>query len=104
MNTALDLFEQGIRPIVLTRYCGSSGGSAVERAALLCLEMSLGKRQVVGDSLVPEEARNLNHGLPEETLIPAKIGMLLVEIMGLVLLCMMFCSWLVLLVRRYCLV
>ena len=30
LMTAADLFENGIRPIVLTKYCGASGGEEAE--------------------------------------------------------------------------
>ena len=45
--TALDLFEDGIRPIVLGNYCGSSGGESYHLAALKTLERPIGRNNVV---------------------------------------------------------
>lgn len=43
LATATDVFELGIRPIVLSRYCGSSCGLAKHRAGLLSMESLIGK-------------------------------------------------------------
>ncbi len=42
LSTAIDLFELGIRPIVLTKYCGSSSGLAYHRAGILSLKNLVG--------------------------------------------------------------
>ena len=43
---ALDLFDRGVRPVVLERYCASSGGRAFHRAAIRQLRRNIGRRQV----------------------------------------------------------
>lgn len=89
LKTALDLFEQSVRPVVLTWYCGSSGGPSVEQAALLCLERSLGKNQIVGDSLVPEETSKSNPGFSEEMLFPMQFGLFLIKLSAVIV--VVFC-------------
>ena len=46
MATAIDLFENNIRPIVLTDYCASNGGEEVHRAAITCMRRLIGIRQL----------------------------------------------------------
>ena len=43
LATATDLFELGIRPIVLTNYCGSSSGIEHHKAGLISLQSLIGK-------------------------------------------------------------
>ncbi len=43
LATATDIFELGIRPIVLNKYCGSSSGLANHKAGLLSMESLVGK-------------------------------------------------------------
>ncbi len=43
LATAIDLFEQGIRPIVLADYCGSSGGKEQQEAGLKSLFSLIGR-------------------------------------------------------------
>ncbi len=43
LATVTDLFEQGIRPIVLTKYCGASGGAEYHKAGLLSMQSLIGK-------------------------------------------------------------
>lgn len=47
LSTAVGLFEHGIRPIVLTRYCYSGGGEEYHRAGILCMERLIGERQLL---------------------------------------------------------
>ena len=47
LKTATDLFEHGIRPIVLTDYCASNGGLASHDAAITVLKRTIGNRQIV---------------------------------------------------------
>lgn len=43
LATATDLFELGIRPIVLTKYCGASSGAEYHKAGLLSMQSLIGK-------------------------------------------------------------
>lgn len=43
MKTALDLFEIGIKPIVLSHYCASTGGNNIHLAALDMLKRNIGE-------------------------------------------------------------
>lgn len=47
MKTALDLFEIGIKPIVLSHYCASTAGNNIHLAALDMLKRNIGEAQVV---------------------------------------------------------
>ena len=46
LASAIGLFEQNIRPIVLEHYCASNGGEKSHNAALTVLERTIGKRQI----------------------------------------------------------
>ena len=46
LATAVDLFENNIRPIVLTDYCASNGGVESHKAAITCMKRLLGKKQI----------------------------------------------------------
>lgn len=45
--TATTLFENNIRPIVLTNYCSSNGGNESHKAGLLCMKRLIGQKQLV---------------------------------------------------------
>ena len=47
LKTATDLFERGIRPIVLEHYCASNGGEDSHKAALRVMERTIGRNQIV---------------------------------------------------------
>lgn len=47
LKIATDLFEFGIRPIVLEKYCTSTGGIESHKAGIKCLERLIGKEQIV---------------------------------------------------------
>lgn len=47
LKTAVDLFEAGRVPRVLSRYCASHGGADCHAAGLLVLRRFIGERQVV---------------------------------------------------------
>lgn len=47
LATATNLFENHIRPIVLTNYCDSNGGPDSHNAGLLCMKRLIGKKQLV---------------------------------------------------------
>ncbi len=46
LTTAIDLFEMGIRPIILEDCVGSSGGDECHEAGMLLLKRSIGKEQI----------------------------------------------------------
>lgn len=46
LTTAVNLFEYGIRPIVLTEYCNSTGGDLSHESGLICLKRLIGKKQL----------------------------------------------------------
>lgn len=47
LTVATSLFENNIRPIVLTQYCNSNGGLLSHNAGLLCLKRLIGEKQLV---------------------------------------------------------
>ncbi|MDR4235666.1 hypothetical protein, partial [Priestia megaterium] len=47
LTIATALFENNIRPIVLTKYVDSNGGSESHKAGLLVLKRLIGKNQLV---------------------------------------------------------
>lgn len=51
LKIATDLFELGIRPIVLTQYCNSNGGEQSHLAGLTCLRRFIGKQQIVDGTI-----------------------------------------------------
>lgn len=44
---AVDLFEKGIKPVVMKDYCATHAGEDLQEAALIILERYIGKNQVV---------------------------------------------------------
>jgi len=46
LMTAADFFEAGIRPIVLTQYCGASGGDEAQNAGLRTLQSLIGANNI----------------------------------------------------------
>lgn len=46
LDTVMDLFECGIRPVVLASYCASSGGQKYHDAGILCMYRSIGENNV----------------------------------------------------------
>ncbi len=46
LMTAADLFEAGIRPVVLTHYCGSSGGDISHNAGIVSLKSIIGENNM----------------------------------------------------------
>lgn len=46
LATAIDLFEMGIRPIIIEGCVGSSGGEECHEAGMLLLKRSIGKEQI----------------------------------------------------------
>ncbi len=47
LTIATGLFENNIRPIVLTKYCNSNGGPNSHDAGLLCLKRLIGETQLI---------------------------------------------------------
>lgn len=47
LATAFSLFDNNIRPIVLSHYCWSGGGELYHNTGLSCLERSIGKKQII---------------------------------------------------------
>lgn len=48
LKTAADLFEAGVRPVVLAKACASHGGPEAHQAGLVVLKRLIGASQVVG--------------------------------------------------------
>lgn len=46
LMTAVDFFEAGIRPIVLTQYCGASGGEEAQHAGIRTLQSLIGANNI----------------------------------------------------------
>lgn len=46
LMSAVDIFQMGLRPIVLADYCASNGGVAFHTAALLVLTRLIGENQI----------------------------------------------------------
>lgn len=47
LATAIDLFEMGIKPIIIEDCVGSSGGEECHEAGMLLLKRSIGKEQII---------------------------------------------------------
>ena len=47
LATAIDLFELGIRPVIIEDCVGSSGGDEYHDAGMLLLKRSIGEKQIV---------------------------------------------------------
>lgn len=47
LKTALDIFELGLTPIVLKKYCKSSGGKKYHKFALDILKRNIGKNNII---------------------------------------------------------
>ena len=55
LTTATDLFEMGVRPIVLTQYCGSHDGERYHQAGITSLEHRIGPKFLRGEKLETKE-------------------------------------------------
>lgn len=55
LDTVTDLFECGIRPVVLASYCGSSGGEKYHKAGILCMHRSIGETNVFAGKINSEK-------------------------------------------------
>lgn len=54
LKTAVDLFEAGIRPVVLAYYCASNGGIESHQSAILVLQRLIGKENVLVEKINSE--------------------------------------------------
>ena len=55
LTTATDFFESGIRPFVLTYYCGSHDGDRFHNAGLISMEHLIGPDFLIDDVLKDQE-------------------------------------------------
>lgn len=55
LATAIDLFQAGIRPLVLASACGSHGGRAAHLRGLAILARLIGERQILRGWPLPED-------------------------------------------------
>ncbi len=55
LTTATDLFEMGVRPIVLTQYCGSHDGERYHQAGITSLEHLIGPKFLIGEKFETKE-------------------------------------------------
>lgn len=62
LKIAVDLFEQNIRPIVLTNYCASNGGVESHKAGLLCMKRLIGAKQLKDGEYGEELFRRIQAG------------------------------------------
>ena len=47
LTISTSLFENNIRPVVLTNYCSSNGGDLSHEAGILCMRRLIGKEQLI---------------------------------------------------------
>ena len=60
LTIATALFEHNIKPVVLTRYCDSNGGSVSHEAGIACMTRLIGEEQLVDKEITgPEELETL---------------------------------------------
>lgn len=82
LATAIQLFELGICPVVLSYYCHSNGGEAAHVEALTCLNRLIGMQHVIHSPII----KCLDFNSPTRTAIfytLAMTGMRRGEAMGL---------------------
>ena len=60
LTIATTLFENNIRPIVLTKYCYSNGGESSHKAGILSMKRLIGERQLVDiEPTLKDELNNI---------------------------------------------
>lgn len=60
LTIATALFENNIRPIVLTKYCNSNGGKSSHKAGILSMQRLIGGKQLVDiDPTLKDELNNI---------------------------------------------
>ena len=52
LSIATSLFEHNIRPIVLTEYCASNGGTESHNAGILCMKRLIGETQLFHEHMI----------------------------------------------------
>ena len=55
LTVATGLFENNIRPVVLTKYCNSNGGPESHKAGLLCLKRLIGQDQLIDKEILSKD-------------------------------------------------
>ena len=58
LTIATSLYENNIRPVVLTQYIASHGGKKFNQAGLLCMERLIGKKQL--SNIIPQNSEDIN--------------------------------------------
>lgn len=58
LSIATALYENNIRPIVLTQYVDSTGGNNSHEAGLLCMKRIIGEKQL--SNVIPQSKEDLN--------------------------------------------
>ncbi len=58
LKTAVDAFEQGLTPIVLSDLCASHAGNQVHEAGLLLIGRFIGKDQIISSKELLERLSN----------------------------------------------
>ena len=58
LSVATSLYENNIRPVVLTQYIASNGGKKFNQAGLLCMERLIGKKQL--SDIIPQNSEDIN--------------------------------------------
>lgn len=58
LTIATSLYENNIRPIVLTQYVDSNGGNESHEAGLLCMKRLIGEKQL--SNAIPKSSEDLN--------------------------------------------
>ena len=58
LTIATSLYENNIRPVVLTQYVGSTGGNKSHEAGLLCMKRLIGEKQL--SDIIPQSKEDLN--------------------------------------------
>ena len=76
LSSAADLFEKGIRPIVLSAYCGSSGGESFHHAGIVTLRRLIGEnniccREIRSRSDIEDIVREI-HFAPKPVVFPSE--------------------------------
>ena len=57
LSIATALYENNIRPIVLTKYVGSTGGNKSHEAGLLCMKRLIGEKQL--SDIIPKTSEDI---------------------------------------------
>lgn len=58
LTIATSLYENNIRPVVMTEYIASNGGNKYHEAGLLCMERLIGKKQL--SDIIPKNREDIN--------------------------------------------